>query len=153
MWLLRYDGTLESTTTDSKGAGPVHWWTQVKEGLDPHDYCELSLNRPPLWIRAWRMPSPSEQESRRVAVLVREVPPWVGEAKITPRQREVSEYAAHGATVKEIAHHLGISLHTVRSHLKAVYATLCVANRVELAAALRATSPRPIVVTPARIQT
>ncbi|MCA9579228.1 MAG: helix-turn-helix transcriptional regulator [Polyangiales bacterium] len=52
---------------------------------------------------------------------------------MTPRQAEVSEYAASGATVHEIASHLGISAETVRSHLKTVYRNFGVANRLELA--------------------
>ena len=63
---------------------------------------------------------------------------WICEGTLTPRQREVCEFAAAGATAKEVARHLGISPHTVRQHLKASYAELGVANRVELARAIGA---------------
>lgn len=53
--------------------------------------------------------------------------------RLTHAQREVAEAAAAGSTVAEIARHLGISSHTAHDHLKAAYARLGVASRVELA--------------------
>lgn len=53
--------------------------------------------------------------------------------RLTPRQRDVAERAALGATLNEIAEDLGLSSHTARQHLKAAYKTLDVHNRVELA--------------------
>lgn len=58
-------------------------------------------------------------------------------AELTPRQREVGELAAAGATVPQIAAATGLSTETVRTHLRAIYARLQVACRVELAEALR----------------
>ncbi|AKF03445.1 hypothetical protein DB32_000594 [Sandaracinus amylolyticus] len=55
---------------------------------------------------------------------------------LSQRQREVAECAAAGATVEEIARHLGISQNTVRHHLKAVYRALEVGSRLELSRAL-----------------
>ncbi|MCA9575955.1 MAG: LuxR C-terminal-related transcriptional regulator [Polyangiales bacterium] len=57
-------------------------------------------------------------------------------ADLSPRQIEVARYAALGATAKEIAAETGISAHTVRQHLKAVYEVLGVGSRVELVGAL-----------------
>lgn len=57
-------------------------------------------------------------------------------AALSPRRREIAEYAAAGATAKEIAQALGISPHTVRQHLKSVYRQLRVASRLELARVL-----------------
>jgi DNA-binding CsgD family transcriptional regulator len=51
---------------------------------------------------------------------------------LSPRQREIAEYAAAGATAREIATTLEISQHTVRQHLKEVYRTLGVSSRLEL---------------------
>ena len=70
---------------------------------------------------------------RRVVVLSR-----ASEAlrSLTRRQIEVAEYAAVGATCREIARTLDISPHTVRQHMKRTYELLGVANRVELARAL-----------------
>jgi DNA-binding NarL/FixJ family response regulator len=58
-------------------------------------------------------------------------------AQLTPAQLEIAEYAASGATVAEIGAALARSPETVRTHLKAIYRSLWVANRVELAHALR----------------
>jgi DNA-binding CsgD family transcriptional regulator len=55
---------------------------------------------------------------------------------LSDRQIAVAEYAAAGATVDEIARALGISSHTVKTHLKTVYERLGVASRVELAEVL-----------------
>ena len=53
--------------------------------------------------------------------------------RLSPRQREVATYACAGATSREIAETLGISVHTVRQHLKDIYRVLGVCGRVELA--------------------
>lgn len=57
-------------------------------------------------------------------------------AALSPRQREVCEFAAAGATVAEIGAATGLAMETVRSHLKASYHRLGVASRLELAEAL-----------------
>lgn len=57
---------------------------------------------------------------------------------LSPRLRQVAEFAAAGATATEIADTLELSTHTVRGYLKDVYRRLGVANRVELSARLRA---------------
>lgn len=56
---------------------------------------------------------------------------------LSPRLRQVAEFAAAGATAGEIAEALSLSTHTVRGYLKDVYRRLGVANRVELSARLR----------------
>jgi DNA-binding NarL/FixJ family response regulator len=55
---------------------------------------------------------------------------------LTERQQEVAELAALGMTVSEVGSCLGVSANTVRAHLKAVYATFGISNRVELHRAL-----------------
>jgi DNA-binding CsgD family transcriptional regulator len=57
---------------------------------------------------------------------------------LSPRQYEIAEYAAAGATASEIARLLEISVHTVRQHLKEAYRRLQVGNRIELGRALEA---------------
>lgn len=56
--------------------------------------------------------------------------------ELTPRQNEVAQLAARGATAREIATYLGIGTYTVKQHLAAVYERLHVGSRVELAAVL-----------------
>lgn len=58
-------------------------------------------------------------------------------ARLTPRQREVAEVVAAGATLAEAARHLDLSVETAREHLKAAYARLDVGSRVELARTVR----------------
>lgn len=67
---------------------------------------------------------------------------------LSPRQYEIAEYAAAGATASEISRLLEISVHTVRQHLKEAYRRLKVGNRVELSHALETQVPsrqRPAV--------
>jgi len=39
------------------------------------------------------------------------------EARLTPREAEVLQYAAHGKTLEEVAATLGISRETVKTHV------------------------------------
>ena len=70
------------------------------------------------------------------------------EELLSPRQLEIAEYAAAGATGSEIASSLKISVYTVRQHLKEVYRRLHVANRVELNRALYAFGKRNSTIRP-----
>ena len=55
---------------------------------------------------------------------------------LTPREREIAGLLTRGASNEEIAQALWISRHTVKDHVKAVYAKLKVAGRAELSAKL-----------------
>jgi DNA-binding CsgD family transcriptional regulator len=55
---------------------------------------------------------------------------------LTPREREVAQLLARGASNEEIARALWISRYTVKDHVKAVYAKLGVGGRAELTAKL-----------------
>jgi len=68
-----------------------------------------------------------------VTLVARTAPELAPDHLLTPRQREVAEYAVAGATVREIAESLATSPETVRQHLKEVYRRLGVASRLELA--------------------
>jgi two-component system nitrate/nitrite response regulator NarL len=54
--------------------------------------------------------------------------------ELTPRERAVLSYVAHGRTNREIADGLFIAETTVKTHLKSVFAKLGVRNRSEAAA-------------------
>lgn len=56
-----------------------------------------------------------------------------GQSSITARERDVALLVGKGLTNKEIAHRLGVSITTVRTHLSNVYTKLGCSNRVELA--------------------
>jgi DNA-binding CsgD family transcriptional regulator len=57
-------------------------------------------------------------------------------APLTPRERDIASFAAQGASSKDIADRLFLSVRTVNNHLQSVYSKLGVAGRHELAAAL-----------------
>ena len=52
--------------------------------------------------------------------------------KVTARQKEIIQLVADGKSYKQIAEACFISLNTVRSHLKKIYALLDVNNKVDL---------------------
>lgn len=58
---------------------------------------------------------------------------------LTPREEEVLRLVARGLINKEIAEELGITLETVRQHLKNCYAKLHVRSRTEAAMKLMQT--------------
>jgi DNA-binding NarL/FixJ family response regulator len=53
---------------------------------------------------------------------------------LTPREREILEQLAQGAAYKEIADTLGLSIDTVRMHIKGIYGKLHVHSRGEAVA-------------------
>jgi DNA-binding NarL/FixJ family response regulator len=61
---------------------------------------------------------------------------------LTPREREIVSALATGQRVGSIAERLGVSEHTVRNHLKAVYRKLDVHSQVELLSRFRTANPR-----------
>ena len=58
-------------------------------------------------------------------------PPAADLEKLTPREHEVLALLANGYLYKEISTQLGISLHTFRSHQRAIYEKLHVHSRTE----------------------
>lgn len=50
---------------------------------------------------------------------------------LTPREKEILELLAHGEMYKEVSHKLGISLDTVRTHIRHIYEKLQVRSRTE----------------------
>lgn len=56
---------------------------------------------------------------------------------LTPREREVAERVAAGASNKEIAQALDISLRTVKAHMGSIFEKLDVRDRLQLVVALR----------------
>jgi len=116
-WLQR-EGVLAAlvAAVQERGAG---WWSL-----------------PPLYIRCVELSG--HHQARFLLSVVPPRPELVEALQVlTPAQLEVAEYAASGATIKEIAAALDRSPNTVRSHLKAVYEALWVGNRIELSKVLR----------------
>jgi DNA-binding NarL/FixJ family response regulator len=61
-------------------------------------------------------------------------PADTGDDTLTPREREILTLLAEGLVNKEIAVQLGISEHTVKTHLAAIYEKLEASNRAEAVA-------------------
>ncbi len=53
---------------------------------------------------------------------------------LSPRERDVLSYLAHGYTNAEIAQALGVSQNTVKTHIKNLFQKLDVSNRTQAAA-------------------
>ena len=151
-WVLDVHGEVAfSPVTGGAARRPRRSWVAaVQSALANRSHCHILLPDERVELEAWRMVSTAVavvEEGPAIALSVRAAAsatlplgepadPLLAEGSMTPRQAEVSEYAARGATVCEIASHLGISAATVRSHLKTVYRNFGIANRVELARAM-----------------
>ena len=72
--------------------------------------------------------------------------------RVTDRQQQILDLAARGQSDKEIALGLGISVHTVRSHLQRLYRAQGLVNRAEAVAAWAGrespATPEPVVIPP-----
>jgi two-component system nitrate/nitrite response regulator NarL len=60
--------------------------------------------------------------------------PAVEESPLTPRETEILTLIGQGMSNKAVARHLGISVHTVKFHLEALFARLGATNRAEAVA-------------------
>ena len=69
-----------------------------------------------------------------VASFQRPQPAAAPETHLSPREQTVLDCLAKGLTYKAIADHLGISIETIRTHLKRVYQKLHVRSRTEAVA-------------------
>ncbi|GIH98197.1 response regulator transcription factor [Planobispora takensis] len=56
-----------------------------------------------------------------------------GKPSLSTRESEVLQLLADGCTYQQIAHRLGISVHTVNTHLRRIRAKSGVCTKVELA--------------------
>jgi DNA-binding NarL/FixJ family response regulator len=52
--------------------------------------------------------------------------------ELSPREQAITKKLLEGPTASEIANELGISFHTVRTHIRNIYIKTGVANRIEL---------------------
>jgi DNA-binding NarL/FixJ family response regulator len=72
------------------------------------------------------------QIARKVIDHFRQIPkPNSDVEKLTPREQEVLTLLAKGYLYKEIGNNLGISINTLRNHLRAIYEKLHVHSRTE----------------------
>ena len=65
--------------------------------------------------------------------------------RITRREMQIVESLIFGASARDIASDLGVSFHTIRTHIRNIYTKLGVASRVELlrrVSAIESIAPR-----------
>ena len=96
--------------------------TAVREVLQGNFYVSPVVTRAAIFIPV----------ADGVAEVARKTPPEAGEG-LTPRELDIVRLVGLGLGNKEIAHRLGVSVPTVRTHLSRVYGKLGTASRVELA--------------------
>ncbi|HEX2750200.1 MAG TPA: response regulator transcription factor [Verrucomicrobiales bacterium] len=86
-------------------------------------------------VKAGGAPMSSEIARKVVASFqkppVVSLPPGKDLAALTPREQETLDYLSRGFVAKEVADHLGVSVHTIRVHLKHIYEKLHVRSRTE----------------------
>ncbi len=71
--------------------------------------------------------------ARAAIVPAEDILPLEARQRLTPREIEIASLVGTGLRNPEIALRLGVSVTTVRSHLRKVYSKLQLANRIELA--------------------
>jgi DNA-binding NarL/FixJ family response regulator len=74
----------------------------------------------------------SSQIARKVVASFRETPPDPATETLTDRESEVLGFLTKGYSTKEIAERMSISLNTIKTHLKHIYAKLHVRSRAEI---------------------
>lgn len=67
-----------------------------------------------------------------VELATEELLPVPGDQRLTPKEQVIVDLIREGACNKRIAHHLNISLSTVKTHLRNIFTKAEVSNRTEL---------------------
>lgn len=104
----------------SKAAAPAEIEGAIREVMAGHYYISPSLTR------ALLVPQTAASRPPQAA-------PPAEEELLTPREQTISHLVGQGLHNKEIAHRLGVSVATVRTHLSNVYTKLGGVSRIELA--------------------
>jgi DNA-binding NarL/FixJ family response regulator len=102
-----------------KTAAPEHILGALNEVLAGNFYVSPSLTRVLVAPPSSSSPGPDTMENQDGALL-------------TPREQLISKLVAQGLHNKEIAHRLGVSVTTVRTHLSNLYTKLGGLSRIEL---------------------
>lgn len=133
--LLDDTGAVE-WTHGSPRALPPEVFEQLRRELRRSPRCTVPLDDRHIVDACILEPTNDNADGRRMLVCLRAQPAWMESAALTARQLEIAELASDGATIREVAGHLGLSSHTVRTHLRNIYRVLGVGNRLELAHSL-----------------
>ena len=90
------------------------------QGATPADILVTNGGSEANFVTCWKLISPGDEV-----------------VSIQPNYMQIPGLArAFGATIREVAGHLGLSTHTVRTHVRNIYRVLGVGNRLELARSL-----------------
>jgi DNA-binding CsgD family transcriptional regulator len=117
--------------------GPAHVRLRTRTGrwLVLHASCLYDADERPGHIAVVIEPANSAQ-----------IAPIIVEAySLTPREQQITQAVARGLSNAQIAEELSVSAHTVRDHLKAVFAKLSVTSRGELVAKIFAEHYGPAI--------
>ncbi|MBO6938228.1 MAG: helix-turn-helix transcriptional regulator [Deltaproteobacteria bacterium] len=109
---------------------------RTQAALAKAEVCKFAVVAESIAVSARVLHAPQSAGGRRYMIRVTRSPSWLAGHTLTIRQREIAELAANGSTIAEIARHLDLSSHTVRTHVRNIYQALGVGNRVELAQSL-----------------
>lgn len=115
-----YDDDTHLLTALNAGADGYLLKDQSGEQLI-HDLHGILSGSPPL----------SPPIARRIMKLARQDASTVLQVPLSIREEEVLTYIAKGLNRKEIAQSLGISVHTIATHVRAIYFKLSIATRAE----------------------
>lgn len=126
-------GAPQPSTGDAPGIrGTVSWITAYREpgdrpfGADATEVFRVLL---PHWMSARRLSAAIHPEGRPVPVPPPS--PGVARAQLSAREHQVLDLVARGFTYVQAANHLRLSVTTVRSHARNIYAKLEVHNKTE----------------------
>ncbi|MCK6549543.1 LuxR C-terminal-related transcriptional regulator [Myxococcota bacterium] len=136
-FVLDADGAIELQSPEGR---PLLAQPSLRESLLASLRFFASTDRPRMTLSSGRFEMHLARlegaSGQRFAVVIVESDAKIDPSALTPAQQHVASFAIAGATVPEIARHLGRSRETVRTHLREIYRRLEVSNRVELARAL-----------------
>lgn len=109
----------------TKDSAPKEIETAIREVLKGRFYLSPAVTRAFIGL---------EQDTAERSSFPRPVTPWsvIGDT-LTPREADIMRLLGRGLGNKEIAHKLGVSVTTVRTHLNKIYEKIGPMSRVELA--------------------
>ncbi|MCX7858364.1 MAG: response regulator transcription factor [Deltaproteobacteria bacterium] len=138
---------LNSLTTDLKNRYPQAKFVLIDTGLRKEQLVEVLTSYSlsgliatytdiPLFKKALKVINEGQIwiDNALVKALMHEPPNVIKKfpADISQREREIIQYVCQGLTNKEVAHKIGVSEQTVKTHLNRIFKKLGISNRFQL---------------------